>query len=128
MAKKKPEDLGLGGIVQDATVEESLPDGSPVATAQNPRKGPRNPRESFLRLGDRRMNRAVKDIRAIIPLANKSAYEYTKEEADFLCKAIADALADLRRAFEGQKQSRPTLTLRAVRASEHGNNGDTAQS
>ena len=102
---------------QSTSVEEFMPDGAPVAPAES--KG-----DKFVRLADRRLNRAVKDIRALIPLANRSAYEYTAADTEFIRKALADALADVQRAFEGQKQERPTLSLRAARESaQHSNNG-----
>lgn len=99
-------------------VEESMPYGAIVAPPEESKW------DKFVRLADRRLNRAVKDIQALIPLANRSAYEYTATDAEFIRKALADALAEVQRAFEGQKQERPTLSLRAARESaQHSSNG-----
>lgn len=98
-----------------------MPDGAQVEQPQESKA------DKFVRLVDRRLNRALKDIRSLIPLANRAAYEYTATDAEFIRKTLMDALADVVRAFEGQKQERPTVSLRAARESAaHSNNG-TAQ-
>lgn len=57
--------------------------------------------DRFLRLANRRVPRALKAIQHVANLASKQSYDYTPEQAGKLCGALAYALADLRRRFEG---------------------------
>lgn len=45
-------------------------------------------RESFVRLAEARVNRALKDIRLIGNLSNKSAYSYTEEDVKKMFRAL----------------------------------------
>lgn len=89
-----------------------VPDsGTGTATEAKPAKPPRDKRGSFVRLTVRRVNRAIKDIRSLVPLANKSAYSYDEADANMILSALRDAIEDVTRAFSGQIQARPTFTL-----------------
>lgn len=111
-------------IKKNKLIVEEMPDGAPVAQP----KAPRDKRESFTRLAERRTNRALKDIRSMIPLANKSAYDYDATDSATIIDALKGALADLARAFEGQKQERPMFTLHAARESVANSSNGTEQS
>ncbi|MDO5656761.1 MAG: hypothetical protein Q4G36_00305 [Paracoccus sp. (in: a-proteobacteria)] len=45
-------------------------------------------RENFVRLAEARVNRALKDIRLIGNLSNKSAYSYTEEDVKKMFRAL----------------------------------------
>lgn len=91
--------------------------------AAKQKKPPRDKRESFLRLAERRVNRAVKMIESIIPLANGAAYTYEEAEGKAIVGALAKAVEDVSRAFQGQKKERPTFTLRSLCANGAGASG-----
>lgn len=65
-----------------------------------PKSPPRDKRANFLRLAPKRTNAALKRIRMLRALANKSAYEYTPEDVSKILDALAKAVEDVDRAFE----------------------------
>lgn len=48
----------------------------------------RNRREKFIELAEKRVNRALKDIRLIGNLSNRSAYEFTDEDVKKIFRAL----------------------------------------
>ena len=55
-------------------------------------------RESFVRLAEGRVNRAVKDIRLIGNLSNRSAYSYTEDDIKKIFRVLqreAEKVVDL---------------------------------
>lgn len=56
-------------------------------------------RESFVRLAEARMNRALKDIRLIGNLSNKSAYSYTEEDVKKMFRALQREIESSRSKF-----------------------------
>lgn len=65
-----------------------------------PAKTPRDKRANFLRLAQKRTNAALKRIRMLRALANKSAYDYTPEDVAKILDVLAKAVQDVDRAFE----------------------------
>ena len=66
-------------------------------------------REKFVRLANRRVNKAIKDLQLIGNLANKSNYDYTEEDVRQIFQALR---AELKRAEErfsstGSKENEP---------------------
>jgi len=62
-------------------------------------------REKFVGLAENRVNRAVKDMRLIGNLANRSNYSYTDEDAKKIVKALKDALEEVRVKFDSGGRS-----------------------
>jgi hypothetical protein len=58
-------------------------------------------RDNFVRLAVRRVNRAIKDIRLIGNLSNRSAYQYDDEDARKIVKALQKELDTLKARFAG---------------------------
>lgn len=56
-------------------------------------------RESFVRLAEARVNRALKDIRLIGNLSNKSAYSYTEEDVKKMFRALQREIEFARSRF-----------------------------
>lgn len=59
----------------------------------------KNKRESFVRLAEARVNRALKDIRLIGNLSNKSAYSYTEEDVKKVFRALQREIEFARSKF-----------------------------
>lgn len=57
-------------------------------------------RKKFVVLAEKRVTRALKDIRLIGNLSNRSNYRYTDEDARRICKALRDAVDEVRARFE----------------------------
>lgn len=61
----------------------------------------RNKRQKFVELAENRVNRAIKDIRLIGNLANKSAYEYADEDVKKIFRALQKELDSAKSRFTG---------------------------
>lgn len=62
-------------------------------------------RQKFVELAEKRVTRALKDIKLISNLSNKSNYSYTKEDADKIYKALKKAIDDVKAKFESSGAS-----------------------
>jgi hypothetical protein len=58
-----------------------------------------NKRETFVRLAEARVNKALKDVELIGNLCNRSAYEYTEDDIRKVFKTLQDALAKAKQRF-----------------------------
>jgi len=56
-------------------------------------------RDNFVRLAVRRVNRAIKDIRLIGNLSNRSAYQYDDEDARKIVRALQKEVDALKARF-----------------------------
>jgi hypothetical protein len=65
-------------------------------------------RKKFVLLAEKRMTRALNDIRLIGNLSNRSNYKYTEEDARKICKALRDAVDEVRARFERKGDDRAT--------------------
>lgn len=57
-------------------------------------------RERFVVLAEKRVTRAIKDLRLIGNLANKSNYEYEDRDVDKILRTLEIELRALKRRFE----------------------------
>lgn len=64
----------------------------------------------FIRLAPKRVKRAISTINAVGKLTG-NGYRYTKENADKISKALADAINNVVRKFNGQKENAEEFTL-----------------
>jgi transcription elongation GreA/GreB family factor len=64
-------------------------------------------REKFVSLAEKRVVRAIKDLRLIGNLSNRSNYQYTAKDVEKITKTLENELRSLRRRFEvgGSKES-----------------------
>jgi len=60
---------------------------------------PTDPRQAFVFLAKRRVNRAIATIQSVAPLANKRNYTFAKDDVDKIEKALTDAVKALRTRF-----------------------------
>ena len=63
-------------------------------------------RERFVRLAESRVTRAIKDLRLIGNLANRSNYSYEKEDVEKMIGALEGELKTLGRRFENTDAQR----------------------
>lgn len=61
----------------------------------------RDKRAKFIELANNRVNRAIKEIRLISNLANRSAYEYSEEDSRKIARAIQKELDLMKARFDG---------------------------
>lgn len=61
----------------------------------------RNKRGKFVQLAEARVNRAIKDVRLIGNLANRSAYEYGDEDVKKMFRALQKELDAAKARFTG---------------------------
>lgn len=57
-------------------------------------------RAKFVDLANRRVSRALNDIRLIGNLANRSNYHYTNEDVAKILRALSEEVASCRKRFE----------------------------
>jgi hypothetical protein len=68
----------------------------------------RDKRKKFIELAQNRVNRAIRDIRLIGNLANKSAYDYTDEDTKKIFRAIQKEIETAKGRFTGDTGGRDT--------------------
>lgn len=61
----------------------------------------RDKQAKFIELANSRVNRAIKEIRLISNLANRSAYEYSEEDSKKIARAIQKELDLMKARFDG---------------------------
>lgn len=60
----------------------------------------RDKRAKFVEIATRRVNRAIKEIRLISNLSNRSAYEYTDDDIRKIARALQKELDAMKGRFE----------------------------
>ncbi len=72
----------------------------------------RDKSEKFIELANRRVNRALKDLKLVANLSNRQNYEYTDEQAKKILKALQIEFDSLKQSFLAQEvDSQPTFKL-----------------
>ncbi|RME59433.1 hypothetical protein D6779_04275 [Candidatus Parcubacteria bacterium] len=61
-------------------------------------------RERFVELAEKRVRRAIKDIRLIGNLSNRSNYSYTDEDVRKIVHTLSTELANMKRRFETRNE------------------------
>ena len=65
----------------------------------------RNKRVKFVELADKRVNRAIKDLRLIGNLSNRAAYEYSDKDVKAIVRALQKEIDAVRSRFGGPGES-----------------------
>lgn len=69
-------------------------------------------RQKFVELAEKRVSRAIKDIRLIGNLSNRSNYSYTQEDVRKIVRALKDEVDALKARFEATgSDSKPVFKL-----------------
>lgn len=66
----------------------------------------RDKRAKFIELAEARVNRAIKDIRLIGNLSNRSAYSYSEEDVRKIFRALQKELEGAKTRFGGDADTR----------------------
>lgn len=59
-----------------------------------------DPRIKFIDLAESRVNKAIKDIKLIGNLSNRSNYSYTDKDADKIYRALKKAVDEMKSRFD----------------------------
>jgi len=79
-----------------------------------------NNRERFVELAEKRVVRAIKDLRLIGNLSNKSNYSYTDQDVSAIFRALNREIREIKQRFDGGGgKDEPVFML----PSRTGNNG-----
>lgn len=97
----KPPDNGEGLTDQDKAALQAHAD---KAAAPGPEKQKKTKRERFVELCPSRVNKAAKALAAVGRCGARSCYDYTDVEALAVLDYLSAALADVKRAFAGEKK------------------------
>ncbi len=62
-------------------------------------------REKFIELAEKRVSKALKDIKLIGNLSNKSNYSYTEQDVKKIHSALKTALDEMKRRFDSKGDS-----------------------
>ena len=69
-------------------------------------------RAKFVELAEKRVNRALKDLKLIGNLSNRSNYSYTEKDARAIINALQKAVNELKTRFESKgEQEEPLFKL-----------------
>jgi ABC-type Fe3+-hydroxamate transport system substrate-binding protein len=69
-------------------------------------------RQKFVELAEKRMSKAIKDIRLVGNLSNKSNYSYTPDDAKKIIKALREEIERLKLRFDNSSSdSSPIFKL-----------------
>ena len=60
-------------------------------------------REKFVALAEKRVTKAIRDLRLVGNLSNKSNYSYTEQDVRKIIVALEQEIKKLRRRFESEK-------------------------
>jgi hypothetical protein len=63
-------------------------------------------RKKFVTLAEKRVTRAINDIRLVGNLSNRSNYKYTDEDAKKIYRALRDALEEMKARFDRRGDER----------------------
>ena len=74
-----------------------------MENAVNTEKSEETKAEKFVRIGEYRMNKAIDAIGRLENLANKSAYEYTQEQAEAMFSVLEQRVAQVKEKFAAEK-------------------------
>ena len=64
----------------------------------------RDKRSKFVELANKRVNRAIKDLRLIGNLSNRAAYEFGEEDTRKIVKTLQKEVETLRQRFSGNSE------------------------
>lgn len=69
-------------------------------------------REKFIEIAEKRVNKAIKSLRLIGNLSNKSNYKYEAEDAQKILKVLDKELRDVKNRFDAEQSGEQEFKLR----------------
>ena len=76
--------------------------------------------EKFVRIGEYRMNKAIEAIGRLENLSNRSAYEYTPEQAEAMFSVLEQRVAQVKAKFAAVKPKEGISFSFATKAGQEG--------
>lgn len=95
---------------QSAVEEKPVKDNPPVE-ANVPKEKDETKADKFRRLAVSRTGKSIAAIKNLIPLSNRSNYEYTPEQVKRIVTALSDAIMDVTKAFSQDRTVKSEFTL-----------------
>lgn len=74
-------------------------------------KKKRNPREKFVELANKRVNRAIKDLRLVGNLSNIRIYKYSEEDVKKILKTLQKEMDFLKTRFRGDSENEDSIFI-----------------
>jgi hypothetical protein len=68
-------------------------------------------RAKFITLAEKRVNRAIKELRLIGNLSNRSNYKYTQEDVLKIVRTLRNELDELKQRFDARDSSNTSFKL-----------------
>jgi len=66
-------------------------------------------RERFVSLAEKRVTKAIKDLRLIGNLSNRTNYSYTDQDVKKIVRALEDEIKSLKRRFNSDRESQEVI-------------------
>ncbi len=67
--------------------------------------------EKFVFLAEKRLEKAIHAIEILKPLSDKSRYEYSEKQANYIVKKLKTAVNELDLSFKGEKTNQKKVSL-----------------
>jgi ABC-type Fe3+-hydroxamate transport system substrate-binding protein len=68
----------------------------------------RDKAKKFVELANKRVNKAIKDIKLVSNLSNRQNYEYTEEQAKKIIKALQNEVDQVKQSFLSSEEDQQT--------------------
>lgn len=80
-----------------------------ISLAPDSEAGPRDPRQRFVELANKRVTNAIRSMRLVGNLSNRRAYQYTDADAKKIVRALQEELDVLKMRFRGDRGNDSTI-------------------
>lgn len=67
--------------------------------------------EKFINLAEKRLEKAVHAIEILIPLSDKTRYEYSEKQANYIIKTLKNAVSDTEKSFRGDNVRKKKISI-----------------
>ncbi len=68
-------------------------------------------KDKFITLAEKRLEKALHSIEILKPLADKNRYEYSEKQANYIVRALRNAVNDLDKSFKGGKTGEKKISI-----------------
>lgn len=68
-------------------------------------------KEKFITLAENRLEKALHSIEILKPLADKNRYEYSEKQANYIVRALRNAVNDLDKSFKGGRTGEKKISI-----------------
>lgn len=68
-------------------------------------------KEKFIKIAEKRLEKAVHAIDVLKPLADRSRYEYTDTQVKYIVKALKDAVREVENTFKSGEGNKKRISI-----------------